>query len=129
MSMNSAYADYINDAYDSYPFDNDGDRDIVNQFLNWLQNEYQPTAGNLHGSTEEPTAMDYAKANGWYPTGPFLHTGILASFGIDRNKLTAEQLDKLMTTWTDIIYDQTSMSDAINDAVEQAGLDWDKIRR
>lgn len=60
--MNKAYKHYIDDAADSYLYNNDGEVDTINHFLDWLENEYQPNPNGLHGTTPEPTPEEYAQA-------------------------------------------------------------------
>lgn len=102
MSMNTAYKTYIDDAFDAYPFDDDGQRDTIASWLDWLQNEYRPDRDALHGNTPEPSAYDYARANGEH-IAVALDDEDLANF-LDEDaydRMSDKERETLLDYWAD----------------------------
>lgn len=114
--MNTAYKNYLIEAAEDMNL-TDMARTIINGFLDQLD-KYKDG---------EPSVDEYAEAAGSSVTYQCDRVSLI-DHSIDPDKLTAEQRDELLATWSDILLDAMCDSDMIDDALDEA-LDQMGINR
>lgn len=126
---NIAYRNYIDGAFDNYPFSNDGERETVENFLDWLQNEYKPTRGTVH----EPSWWVYANAEGQHPAIVLDDEDLQSYLDEDSyDKLSDDDKSTLLDAWADRISEALRapivddvMSSTLDLACEDTGVQFE----
>lgn len=121
---NTAYMTFLKDALDHSSL-TDKEKQGAQAFLAFL-NTYQPATG----SKTQPDVYEYGDGIDQYALAYF-DEETLYNNGVDRAKLPSGKYEPLMRRWAELAWDYISPTDLISDALDKAledtGLDWNDV--